>query len=191
MANVTKPNAESAYDHEGRRKYLSRAEGCKFVHHATLLPKPEALFCLTIYYTGCRISEALALRRHDIDVAVKVVRIRSLKKRGKQEVRRLPIPMFLVTGLRDLAPTSETKLLWPFSRTTAWRIVKGVMNTARITGIHATTKGLRHGFGVRGAMKQIPIHLIQGWMGHADPSTTAIYLAVKDEEERTLIEKTW
>jgi integrase len=40
-------------------------------------------------------------------------------------------------------------------------------------------------------MAQIPVSLIQGWMGHSDPSTTAIYLAVKDDEERELIEKTW
>ena len=63
------------------------------------------------------------------------------------------------------------------------------MKAAGISGIHATTKGLRHAFGVRGATKQIPTNVIQGWMGHADPSTTAIYLAVKDEEERALIEK--
>jgi integrase len=40
-------------------------------------------------------------------------------------------------------------------------------------------------------MVQTPVNLIQNWMGHSDPSTTAIYLAVKDEEERELIEKTW
>ncbi len=186
-----KPSAESAYDHEGRRKYLSRAEGRKFVQHATSLPKARALFCLTIYYTGCRISEALALRRQDVDPEAKTVLIRSLKKRAKREIRRLPIPVFLVDGLLSVAPPEADKSLWAFSRTTGWRIIKTVMKTAHIAGIHATAKGLRHGFGVRGAMMQIPLSLIQGWMGHADASTTAIYLAVKDEEERALIEKTW
>lgn len=192
MAAVTKPTcAESAYDPEGRRKYLSHAEGRKFVGHAARLPQAQALFCLTLYYTGCRISEALALRRQDLDEEAKAVRIRSLKKRGKQDTRRVPVPSFLVSGLLGIASPSEAKPLWPFSRTTGWRIIKGVMKAANIVGVHATTKGLRHGFGVRGAMQQIPLHLIQGWMGHADATTTAIYLAVKDEEERTLIEKTW
>lgn len=62
MANVTKPSAKGAYDQDGQRKYLSREEGDKFVRHITALPRSDALFCLTIYYTGCRISEALAMR---------------------------------------------------------------------------------------------------------------------------------
>ena len=65
------------------------------------------------------------------------------------------------------------------------------LKSAKIAGIHATTKGLRHGFGVRSAMMRIPSNVIQQWLGHADPSTTAIYLAVRDDEERELIEKTW
>ena len=184
-------NVRGAYDDEGRRKYLSRAEGCKFIGQAARLPRPEALFCLTIYYTGCRISEALALRSDDIDPDANVIRIRSLKKRGKQEVRRLPIPSFIVAGLLTIAPKEGRGRLWRFSRTTGWRVIKRVMSNAEISGIHATTKGLRHGFGVRGAMMRIPVNLIQQWLGHADSSTTAIYLVVKDDEERELIEKTW
>ena len=149
------------------------------------------MFCLMIYYTGCRLSEALALRRQDIDAEAKTVCIRTLKKREKYDIRRLPIPAFLVVGILNRACPENEKFIWPFSRTTGWRIVKGVMNAAQISGIHATAKGLRHGFGVRGVMKQIPLTLIQSCMGHADLSTTAIYLAVKDEEERALIEKTW
>ena len=184
--------AKGAYDQEGRRKYLSRTEGQKFVQHATALPRSEAIFCLTIYYTGCRLSEALALRRQDIDLEMKVILIRSLKKRQRREIRRVPAPEFLVAGIAAIAdPNHPTLPVWSFSRTTAWRIIKNVMKAADIAGIHATAKGLRHGFGVRGAMMQIPTSLIQNWMGHSDPSTTAIYLDVKDDEERTLIEKTW
>ena len=191
MGGVMKPSAKGAYDRDGRRKYLSRDEGGKFLRHAADLPRPDALFCLTIYYTGCRISEALALRGQDIDSEAKAVLIRSLKKRDKREIRRIPLPAFLTKGLLDVATPNQSKAIWPFSRTTGWRIIKGVMAAAEISGVHATTKGLRHGFGVRGAMMQIPTSLIQNWMGHADPATTAIYLAVKDEEERALIEKTW
>jgi len=183
--------ARSAYDREGRRKYLSRTESRKFLEQVVHLPRPEALFCLTLYYTGCRISEGLAIRRGDLDAEMKVVLIRSLKKRDRREIRRIPIPEFLAKELTSIASGAESQCVWPFSRSTAWRIVKGVMNSAGILGIHATAKGLRHGFGVRGALSQIPLNLIQGWMGHADASTTAIYLNVRDEEERELIGKTW
>ena len=183
--------ARSAYDQEGRRKYLSREEGRRFLDHVVRLPKPSALFCLTLYYTGCRISEALALCRCDLDSEMNVVAIRSLKKRGRKEMRRIPLPEFLVKELIVNAPTGDGQRLWKFSRTTGWRIIKWVMEAAGIEGIHATSKGLRHGFGVRGALGQIPVSLIQAWMGHADPTTTAIYLNVQDEEERVLIERTW
>lgn len=185
-----KQKARGAYDAEGRRKYLSKAEGQKFLRYATQLPQPDALFCLTIYYTGCRISEALALRRQDLDLEIKALLIRSLKKRDKTEIRRVPVPGFLVESLASIS-SEKNPSIWLFSRTRGWRMIKAVMKTAGISGIHATAKGLRHGFGVRGAMVQIPVSLIQSWMGHADPSTTAIYLAVKDDEERELIEKTW
>ena len=138
-----------------------------------MLPRPEALFCLTIYYTGCRISEALALRPQAVDLEARAILIRSLKKRDKHEIRRIPAPAFLVKALLEIATERAGASLWTFSRTTGWRTVKRVMKAAGISGIHATTKGLRHGFGVRGAMVQIPMHLIQSWMGHADPMTTA------------------
>ena len=186
-----RPSLKDAYDDEGRRKYLSRAEGNKFLKHAVALPKPEALFCLTIYYTGCRISEALALRRQDIDLEANAFLIRSLKKRDRRQIRRVPVPEFLLKELSNLPPHLGCKPIWLFSRTTGWRIIKTVMKAADVAGIHATTKGMRHGFGVRGAMMQIPVSVIQSWMGHSDPATTAIYLAVRDEEERELIGKTW
>jgi integrase len=183
-----KRNVMSAYDAGGRRKYLSREEGKRFVGYAAQLPRAQALFCLTIYYTGCRISEAINLTRDDLDADSSVVLIRSLKKRGKREIRRIPVPEFLVKGLQELVSGGK---LWRFHRTTGWRTIKKVMASANIAGIHATTKGLRHGLGVRSAMEQIPVNVIRDWLGHADSETTAIYLAVRDEEERELMGRTW
>lgn len=36
-------------------------------------------------------------------------------------------------------------------------------------------KGLRHGFGVNAAVNDIPLNMLQKWLGHAQLSTTAIY----------------
>ncbi len=184
-------SAKSAYDRAGHRKYLTRAEGEKFLARASQLPKLRALFCLTLYYTGCRISEALNLTGIDFDLELKAVRIRSLKKRDQEEVRRIPLPAFLVSELLKITASFPDQRIWAFSRITGWRIIRSVMNTAEISGIHATCKGLRHGFGVRAALEQIPLSQIQRWMGHADPTTTAIYLDVQDKEERALIKRTW
>jgi integrase len=181
----------TAYDKDGRRKYLTRAEGRRFLEQVAYQPRLNALFCLTLYYTGCRISEALNVRVQDIDRELRTILIRSLKKREKRNVRRIPVPEWLMNEIAAIPSPAPNELLWAFSRTTGWRVIKSVMRQANISGIHATTKGLRHGFGVRGAMTQIPVTLIQQWMGHADISTTAIYLDVRDEEERELIERMW
>jgi integrase/recombinase XerD len=181
----------SAYDHEGRRKYLTHSEGRRFLKCARKLPRTESLFCMTIFYTGIRISEALALTVQDVDFATGVIRICSLKKRERHEYRRIPVPNVILAGLRKLAGESTEGPIWTFSRSTGWRIIKRVMAQAEITGIHATTKGLRHAFGVRGALAKIPLNLLQLWFGHSQSATTAIYLDVRDDEERTLIQRTW
>lgn len=181
----------SAYDSEGRRKYLTQAEGKLFLKASRKLPSAEALFCQTIYYTGMRISEALALTTHDVDHSTGALRVCSLKKRQKREFRRIPVPDALLSGLQSLAGEKPEERLWKFSRSTGWRIIKRIMVECEITGIHATTKGLRHGFGVRGALAKIPLNLLQLWFGHSQSTTTAIYLDVRDDEERTLMQRTW
>lgn len=191
MGELMKFSNRSACDRGGRRKYLCSQECKRFLGEAVNLEKLDALFCLTLYYTGCRISEALNLRGSEIDLETNTVSIQSLKKRGKHEVRRVPIPKFLAEELTKVIDFQSDSRIWQFSRTTGWRIIKQAMRKAQIAGIQATCKGLRHGFGVRGALGQIPLSIVQRWMGHADPSTTAIYLEVQGEEERTLIERTW
>ena len=181
----------SAYDPEGRRKYLTREEGRRFLKCVRKLPRAQALFCLTIYYSGMRISETLALTAQDIDHSTKVVRVRSLKKRANREFRRIPLPDSLLSSLQQITVEPGGGRLWNFSRTTGWRIIKRAMAEAGLAGIQATPKGLRHAFGVRGAVARIPLNLLQLWFGHSQPTTTAIYLEVRDDEERSLIQRTW
>ncbi len=181
----------SAYDARGRRKYLTRSECQKFLAATRTLSDQRAAFCLTIYYTGCRISEALNLTGEDIDSEESAIVFRCLKKRGKVEIRRLPIPEQLTKKLRKIGTSTGNKRIWNFSRSTGWRTIKTVMTEACIFGVHASPKGLRHGFGVRSVLQKIPLTLIRDWMGHSNISTTAIYLDVKGEEERELIRKTW
>ena len=81
--------------------------------------------------------------------------------------------------------------LWKFSRSTAWRYIKRLMNTANIKENNQAPKDLRHGFGVACIEKNIPIHIVQKWMGHASPNTTTIYLQVTGQEERGFAERLW
>jgi integrase len=65
------------------------------------------------------------------------------------------------------------------------------MGSAQITGPHATPKGLRHGFGIAAVEAQVPLHLIQRWLGHAQLSTTVLYLEAVDAEERNVARRMW
>jgi integrase len=52
-------------------------------------------------------------------------------------------------------------------------------------------KGLRHGFGVNAFQSLVPPYLVQRWMGHASPKSTAIYGDVMGSEERAFAERMW
>lgn len=181
----------TAFDSHGRRKYLTIGEGEDFLKVAAEVPKREKLFCQALFYTGCRVSELITITRADVDSPASIVRVASLKKRGKIVIRRVPVPEWLAREMLELEAENGDGLLWSVSRLWAWRFVKRLMGKAGIHGIHACPKGLRHGFGVRAAMANVPVHIIQRWMGHSSPETTAIYLDVKDEEERSMIARTW
>lgn len=181
-----------AFDAQGRRKYLTRQEGWNFLSQTAKFPDRQRLLCETLYFIGCRPSELVLLKPTDLDPTEAVISVLCLKKRGKIVYRRIPIPESLAKDLRALQPVGDAGCWWPVSRVQIWRVVTSAMKEAGIEkGIHHCPKGLRHGFGVRAAEENVPLNLIQRWMGHSDSETTAIYLDVKDKEEREFMRRTW
>jgi len=65
------------------------------------------------------------------------------------------------------------------------------MEKAGISGGHATPKGLRHGFAVSAIQANIPLNIVQRWLGHADIKTTSIYANAVGPEERQLAARVW
>lgn len=177
------------HDDVGRRKYLNTEERGRFLATADLAPPPTRALCYLLTYTGCRISEALALTADHLDGAESVVRFRTLKRR-RPVIRAVPIPVEMMTML-SAVPASSDGRLWPIHRSTAWRRVTTVMEGASIAGPMACCRGCRHGFGIRAAAGRVPTNLIQRWMGHASPETTAIYLDAIGIEEREFASRMW
>ena len=183
----------------GGRKYLNAVERRQFLEIVQSLAPEERLFCLTLAWSGARISEALALTPAAIDLETGVANITTLKRRKRSIVRQVPLPddvlreLDLVFDLRPRQIDAELALmrLWSWSRTTAWRLIKRVMAAARIVGPSATPKGLRHAFGVRAFQLNIPPHLVQRWLGHASLRTTAIYGDVIGPDERAFAARLW
>ena len=183
------------YGRDGRRKYLTQAERARFIAAASAHPRPEvATFCLLLAYTGCRISEALAVRGTDIEQAERFVALFSLKKRNDILVREIPLPGPYVAQLVDThgEHIQSARRLWRWSRCRAWRIVKTVMLEADIgCGAHQTAKGLRHSFGITAIQRGVPLNMVQRWLGHASIATTAIYTEALGVEERELASRLW
>jgi integrase len=189
----------SLFGPSGNRKYLNAAERRRFLESAQRLPPRERLFCKTLACTGARISEVLAITAAAIDIESRAVTLMTLKRRRPGIVRQVPLPpevlddLQRVFGLRiaHRDPQLGARRLWRWSRTTAWRRVKGVMAAAGIAGSCAMPKGLRHAFGVNAFQSNVPPHLVQRWLGHADLRTTAIYADVIGPDERAFAARMW
>jgi integrase/recombinase XerD len=187
------------YGPTGGRKYLNAAERRRFMRAARQSEPKTRLFCLVLGWTGGRISEVLALTPAAIDIESRAASIQTLKRRKLGIVRQVPLPLDLLRDLnkffglrhRHRDPHAANLRLWSWSRTTAWRRVKEVMALADIAGLPAMPKGLRHGFGVNAFQSNIPPHLVQRWLGHADLRTTAIYADVIGPDERAFAARMW
>lgn len=183
------------FDRNGNRKYLTSDERRAFIRAAKRALPPMETFCLTLAYTGARISEVLALTPERIDASACVIIFETLKRRRRGVYRAVPVPpellsrLEIVHGLQHAEPGSP---LWRWGRTTAWQRVKEVMNAAGIMPAVAMPKALRHGFGVHGiAESSVPLNMIRKWLGHARIETTAIYANAVGQEERAIASRMW
>jgi integrase len=185
------------YSPAGDRKYVNQAERRRINATARHLKRSRMLFVMLLMLTGARLSEVLALTAASFQLESGCVSIRTLKRR-RPVMREVPLPPWLIDALEAqfrISQRQETAeigaRLWPFTRWTAWRLIKQVMARSGISGAKACPRGLRHGFGVGGAQAGIPITPLQRWLGHARLTTTAIYLEVSGPEERAIAARWW
>ena len=188
------------YAADGARKYLTAGERDAFLKAAERVDRENRTFCMTLAYSGCRLSEALALTVDRVDLGGGVLVFETLKKRQDGVYRAVPVPpvlleaLDLVHGIREKQARRgkrQTIRLWPWARVTGWRAVHAVMAAAGLDGPHASPKGLRHGFGVQAVSAGIPLNLVQKWLGHAQLTTTAIYANAVGEEEQSIAARMW
>ena len=180
----------SLFDRNGVRKYLTARERLAFVYAASNETEAVSTFCLTLAFTGARISEVLALTAGRIDAADEAVIFETLKQRKKKVFRAVPVPRTLIPLLTTYGVAKEGRL-WPWCRTTGWKMVKAVMRRAGIADSLCKPKALRHAFAVEAGQKAIPLNIVQRWLGHARIETTAIYASAIGDEERNLARRAW
>ena len=204
IIDYSSPMSMSLFSDQGERKYLNQKERKQFYKALDVLKElSERTFCEAIYWTGCRPSEALELEFMRVNIEEAFLVFRSLKKHGKnkgKEFRTVPIPRSFAKllnqahGVIKLQKEKDVDLLrrlWTFGRQKGWRLVKLVMTKAKIFGIRACARGLRHSFGIHAILCGIPETRLQNWMGHSSLRTTAIYVQTVGIEDRTLAKRMW
>jgi len=202
-------NEMRLYSTEGERLYLNKAERARFLEASKDENREDRLFCEILHFTGARPSEVLELTPDRISMSEQSITFRTLKKRkqdryGNQklpEYRSVPVPsslldnIDLVFDLRRVQRIGKESHLPLFTkhRASMWRMVKKVMNRAGIKGKQATSKGLRHAFGIAmlSGEKPLPLHILAQLMGHSDTETTEIYTQAVGEEKRHLVMQAW
>ncbi|MCY4591122.1 MAG: tyrosine-type recombinase/integrase [Alphaproteobacteria bacterium] len=162
-------------------------------------PKPAVqTLARTLAMTGCRVSEALAIRACDVDLEARELRISTLKRRT-DHWRAVPVPedlvhaLELVHRLRRLQGSARgaNRPLWPITRQTANRQVGAIMRTAGIEGPQACPRGLRHSYGVAAVTAGVPLPTVAAVLGHASLTTTAIYTTAIGAQARELVSRVW
>jgi integrase len=186
----------SLFDGRGSRKYLVARERRAFVRAALEEGGAVGTFCLTLAFTGARISEVLALTPERVDSGNGAIVFETLKRRKRGVFRAIPVPSKLLatlTGVHAIRSRgSDPKArLWTWGRTTAWQHVKSTLRAAGVREPLATPRAVRHAFGVDAVQNGVALNILQRWMGHARIETTAIYANVIGKEERALARRTW
>jgi integrase/recombinase XerD len=189
----------SLSDTLGRKKYLSEVDSRQFLQSLWQLAPQPRTYCLTLFYTGARRSEALAIRKCDVSRKEGEITLFTLKKRRRKPdepperpARHVPVPGHLIDALDmafDLKRGKREERLWKVTSRQANRWIDEAM---RIAGLeHHTPKSLRHTFGVTCVTKGVPLSIVKDLMGHEDIDTTTIYATPLGAEKRDLVRRMW
>lgn len=160
-----------------RQEVAQLFEAASNTKHRTLL--------MTLYASGVRISEALALQICDIDSPRMMIHIRHGK--GSKD-RYIPLHPSLLSQLRTywlfqrphrwLFPGTAPNTPW--TKRSAQRICRRVAKLAGVTK-RVTPHTFRHTFATHHLEAGTDLKTLQVWLGHSNLKTTSIYLHVANK----------
>lgn len=147
---------------------------------------------------GLRVSETITLKVSDFDFRKKFLYVKSLKKRGEEEFRKIPLSDRLYRHLadylynfKDIQPTSyifpnpkNTNHLGRFAVNRFLSRLKKKKNFSDKLHPHA----LRHTFATNLVSKSIPLENVRLMLGHKSYDTTLVYAHIPDQILRQNIE---
>ena len=150
-----------------------------------------------LYRTGARIDEILMLKPSDINLATNSVRMKTLKqgrdRNGIQKEKYRIIPLH--ADLRDAymqylldknISTKSEDPLFPMSRQVVDLYFKKMQSNL---GFRIHAHKFRHTFAVKAIMENVPLNVLQQWLGHSSIFTTSIYTQITGMDTSQFMER--
>lgn len=136
-----------------------------------------------LYATGIRVSELIHLKTQDVNLMMGYITCRDEKERIVPfgEPAKKALEQYLGSARAALMHGREDDVLFvncsggPMSRQGFWKILKSYAKSAGITA-DITPHTLRHSFATHLLQNGADLKSVQEMMGHADISTTQMYL---------------
>lgn len=172
-------------------RYLEPGEVARMVEACSSLR--DRVIILLLFTTGLRVSELVSLRKDDVDLEKRSIRVKG--KGGKERV--VYFPEALVPLLKEYMERlpGDSEYLFPSAEghmhyTTVERIVKRAAVSAGLKK-KVTPHVLRHSFATHSLAMGLDIREIQELLGHSSLSTTQVYAHVSRERLRRDYDKVW
>lgn len=168
-----------------KRKVRSSVKG-EEIGRGTYYGLREVVFFGLLFYTGCRISELLSIRKKDVNFTKKTITIKQLKRRkGKELIREVLIPPKVEEFLREYVlkhVKGEEGRLFEFSRQRAWQLVKELSRSVLGRELHPHT--FRHAFAIQLLKTTSDLEKVRRILGHSNYDTLKVYLDYTIEDMR-------
>lgn len=150
-----------------------------------------------LYRTGGRIDEIIMIRPSDVNLATNSIRLKTLKqgkdRNGAQKEKYRVIPLHI--DLRDTymqylldmnISTKSEDPLFPMSRQVVDLYFKKIQSKL---GFRVHAHKFRHTFAVKAIMDNVPLNVLQQWLGHSSIFTTSIYTQITGMDTSQFMEK--
>ena len=162
---------------------------CKMEKDPSRIEYHQRYFLLAKFLlrTGGRIDEVLQIRPSDINLSTNTIRLITLKQ-GKDKRTGLAKEKYRIISMhpdmRDIymqyllqsnIAKDSTDLLFPMKRQVVDLYLKKIQTKL---GFKVHAHKFRHTFAVKAIMDNVPLNVLQQWLGHSSVFTTSIYTQI-------------